>query len=207
MRLLLPFLLLISACSPVATASQQDRGTSDSPIALTISLYVVESSDGPGSPSSSQRTPAELEGIFSRMETIWDQANVDLELASSATITAPEAVLFDLASGDTNSFFNAASAGVIVIPEPGAILGFYVKQIGSANGLTPLGTRIFFVADDPSVNDERVSSHEVGHILGLNHTRDDASRLMYSGTNGTGLTDEEAVVARYGATAILDGVR
>ena len=204
MRLLVPLLLLLAACSPVATAGQ-DQG--NQPVEMSLSLYVVQSDEGASSPASSQRTAAELKVIFTRMRTIWERADVALTLTSAETITAPETVLNDLAAGDTRSFFDAASTGAITIPAPGTILGFYVKAIGTANGLTPLGTRVFFVADDPTVNDERVSSHEIGHILGLSHTLNDATRLMYSGTNGTDLTDEESTVARYGATAILAGVR
>jgi hypothetical protein len=167
----------------------------------------VHSVDGPESEPSSQRTVAELNEVFSRMQAIWEPAGINLTLASSAVITAPGSVLQDLSAGSTSSFFDLASAGAIAVPDPGTILGFYVKEIGTVNGLTPLGTRVFFVADEPSVHDERVSSHEIGHILGLSHTLNDAGRLMYSGTNGMDLTEEESTVARYGANAILSGTR
>ena len=206
-RLLIPFLLLLAACSPAVSGVQPDQGPERDAVTMSVSLHVVLSEEGAASPSSSQRSTQELEDIFSRMQIIWNQAGIDLTLESTSAITASESVLQDLAGGDTRSFFDAAGAGVIAIPDHGTILGFYVKEIGSANGLTPLGTRAYFVADDPSVNDERVSSHEIGHILGLSHTLNDASRLMYSGTNGTDITREESVVARYGAAAILEGVR
>ena len=61
--------------------------------------------------------------------------------------------------------------------------------------------------DTPSVYDERVTSHEIGHILGLHHVLDDAGRLLYSGTNGMSLTEEEQAVARYAAEGLLAGVR
>ena len=111
------------------------------------------------------------------------------EMAPVARIDAPTPVSNDLALGDTAAFLQ--SAGNLTIPEPATINGFYVNQIGTANGVAPFGARIFFVADNPTVNDERVSSHEVGHILGLHHDLEDDGHLMFSGTNGTQLTDDE----------------
>ena len=68
-------------------------------------------------------------------------------------------------------------------------------------------SRTFFVIDEPSVFDRRVSSHEVAHMLGLHHVLDDPGRLLYSGTNGMVLTGDEATVARYFAQGINRGVR
>ena len=63
------------------------------------------------------------------------------------------------------------------------------------------------VIGEPSVFDRRVSSHEVGHILGLRHTRADRGRLLYSGTNGMTLTPEEIVLARYVTIKLLKAKR
>ncbi len=73
--------------------------------------------------------------------------------------------------------------------------------------MAPLGTRTFFVTDEPSVHDERVSNHEIGHILGLHHTTDDSGRLMFSGTNGMEFSEAEIATARYTAEGIIDGNR
>lgn len=95
----------------------------------------------------------------------------------------------------------------INLPLFAPIVGFYVRDLGGPNGINPANSNTFFVMDTPSVHDERVTSHEIGHILGLHHVLDDAGRLMYSGTNGTALSDEEQAVARYSAKGILDRVR
>ena len=63
------------------------------------------------------------------------------------------------------------------------------------------------VIDEPTVFDHRVSSHEVGHILGIKHTGADRGRLLYSGTNGMTLTQEEITLSRYIAMELLKAKR
>ena len=55
--------------------------------------------------------------------------------------------------------------------------------------------------------DRRVSSHEVGHILGLEHNLSDQGRLLYPGTNGMALTLEEVEIARETTSNLTDGIR
>jgi hypothetical protein len=173
-----------------------------------MSMYVLDDIDGGESSAlSSQRQVAEIEEVATRMNAIWDQAAIELVIDTVTRIDVPAAVLTDLAAGDTFSFLEAAASGAFAVPNPATINGFYVRQIGTANGLAPLRSRVFFVADEPTVHDERVSSHELGHILGLHHDLANAGRLMFSGTNGTELTTEQVNAARYTATGILDGVR
>lgn len=209
MRFFVPLVLLLSACSNTgASSAPSDVLPNDDPIVISMSLYIVDDADG-GSDSqlSSQREVDEIEKIAGLMNSIWMQAGIELSVETIARIEVPAAVLIDLAGGDTTSFVAAATQGVFSVPGPSLINGFYLRRIGTANGLTPLGTRIFFVADEPTVNDERVSSHEIGHIFGLHHVLDSSSRLMFSGTNGTTLNAEEQSVARYSVEGILDGVR
>ena len=84
------------------------------------------------------------------------------------------------------------------------LFGFYVREAFEFNGFAPNGILVFFVADEPTVLYERVSSHETGHILGLAHARSDPSRLMFSGTNGIILTGAEQRRARATALEILN---
>jgi len=209
MRFFVVFLLFATACGPIeATSDFRADSVRNGPLQISMSLYVVDDADGrPESSLSSNRSLAEVSEIAERMKTIWDQAGIDLVIETVARIEASADVVAALGAGDTSSFINRAASGAISIPAPGTINGFYVARIGTANGMTPFGTRLFFVADNPSVDDERVSSHEIGHILGLHHALDDANRLMFSGTNGTDLTDQEITVARYSVSGVLDGRR
>ena len=75
------------------------------------------------------------------------------------------------------------------------------------NGVAPAGTHVALMIDEPTVDDERVTAHELGHHLGLHHVGSDRGRLLFPGTNGRRLTQEEADVARYVARGLLDGVR
>ncbi len=173
-----------------------------------MSLYVVDAAEGESkSPLSSQRTLAELDDIVASMQAIWDQAGIELLISTITRIEAPPQVLADLGRGETAGFLNGMYSGTIDVPDPGSINGFYVRSLGRINGVAPLGTRTFLVTDEPSVHDARVSSHEIGHILGLHHATDDSDRLMFSGTNGVALSEAEIGTARYTANGIADGVR
>jgi len=207
--LIVSIALVASSCSLAdAEAPETTIVENLDPIAISMSLYVVDDESNPeSSPLSSARETDEIASIAQRIQGIWLEAGVELTIRTISRITAPAEVLQQVARGETSGFVEAAVNGTLSVPEPAIINGFYVRQVGTANGVTPLGTRIFFVTDRPSVLDERVSSHEIGHILGLHHTQQDAGRLMFSGTNGMSFTDQEVDVARYGATGILDGNR
>jgi len=204
-----PLLLLAAACTSTdASAAPPADSIPEEPIRLSMSLYIVDDADsGSTSPLSSERSVADVDKIAQRMQEIWEQAGIELAIATVSHIEAPRDTLVDLGNGDTSSFLAAARSGAMAIPNVATINGFYAASIGTANGMTPSGTHLFFVTDAPSVPDERVSSHEIGHILGLHHVLEDPDRLMFSGTEGITLTDWETAVARYAALGILDGVR
>jgi len=192
--------------SPIAVAAE--GLPRETPVTVPLSLYLVhDATDAAGSSLSSQRTEEDLEIISRNMGVVWSQANVVFDPVNIETVQVPPDVLEAIALGlDTTAFFDQVG-DTFEIPNASAVNGFYVRTAGQANGFAPIGSRVFFVIDEPSVNDERVSSHEVGHILGLHHQLDDPETLMFSGTNGTILNEDEIVVARYTAQGVLDGVR
>ena len=188
---------------PVETA-QED---SSEQITIGLSMYLlVDDLDDPNPAVSSARTKAELVEILEGMNEIWGQANVRLELAALETMVVNRDVLKEVGAGNTRAFFDRLGESIPLDdsgPDAGLISGFYTRRIGGPNGLTPLGSRWYMVMDEPSVCDHRVSSHEVGHILGLRHTLGSQARLLYPGTNGMKLSDEEITLARYVAMELL----
>lgn len=206
--LMVLIILLASSIMPQASyTSAQDDSDIRETLILPISMYVVVVEDDIESEYSSQRTTADLEEILEKANEIWAQADIQLELVNVETIEVPLDVILALAFyRDLEPFLEQAGVEFDV-PQPALINGFYMQDIGGANGLTPFNARIFFVMDEPSVFDERVTSHEVGHILGLYHTLEDQNRLIYPGTNGLILSEEEIVVVRYMAKGLLAGLR
>ena len=212
----LPAIGLVGCGVAVEAASERTTSTlpeitappPEEPIAVSLSLYLVEEAgSGAAAALSSQRTEEGLSIIAADMGEVWAQANVLFDPITIETIQIPTDVLQPIAAGlDSGPFFDQVGRS-FDISNPSEVNGFYVRTAGRANGFAPSGSRVFFVIDEPSVHDERVSSHEVGHIFGLHHQLDDPGTLMFSGTNGTVLTEDEIVVARYGAQGVLDGVR
>ena len=176
-------------------------------ISLSISLYLlVDDKEEPDPKISTHRTEEDLREILEGMNDIWSQADIRLELQTIESVEVPEAILQGMLAGNLEPFFREVGDS-IALPQASTINGFYLRSIGGSNGINPFRSRTFFVIDEPTVFDRRVSSHEVGHILGLNHVLGDPGRLLFSGTNGMTLTEDEATVARYFAQGIIQGVR
>ena len=192
----------VTGDGPTSVGSQQDQNQLET-ITIPISIYIVDDQEGQ---LSSTRTVEQLEGIYEKVNEIWAPAGIVIDVRSIQRVQFPQSVLSSIVNGDFRPLRDNVGRD-FDIPDPSLLNGFYAQEIGGPNGIVPFDARLFFVNDNPSVHHERVTSHEIGHILGLHHTLFDQGRLMFSGTNGMNLTDEEITVARYYAQGILDRLR
>ena len=202
-------MLVLAGCAGEVTAAESETAASSptierSEIRLPLSLYVVTDGDNADSGLSSVRTTEQAAAIAVDIGALWAAADIIFDPVNVREIQVPSDVLRAIADSlDARPFFEQVG-GTFDVPDAGVVNGFLVRSAGGVNGFAPDLSRVFFVVDQPTVFDERVSSHEIGHIFGLRHALDDPGRLMFSGTNGIDLDEEEQVVARYGALGLLD---
>ncbi len=196
-------LLAASATSTTTVDALAADTTSQEPIVIALTLHRLLDDGELGT----MRTSGELDDIGQRINEIWAQANIVFEPLLVRDLVVPTAVLAPIVSNGNIDPLIDAFRSSIEISDPGVFNGFFLSSAFGVNGFAPSGVRAFFVVDEPTVHDERVTSHEIGHLLGLHHNADDPERLMFSGTNGTTLDSVEQVVARYIAQGVLDGQR
>ena len=160
-------------------------------LSLPISVYILDDRNGE---LSSTRTTEQLLEVFQNVNEIWLQAGIKFEIKYIGRIELPSNILKELTNGNYNPFLTGMDHE-FQISKPSLLNAFYTSSIGQVNGIAAR-SNMFFVTDFPSVRHERVTAHEIGHLLGLGHAHRDTARLMYSGTNGMILTKEEIKTAR-----------
>lgn len=176
-------------------------------LTLPVRVHLMQSEAMPAMHTTLVET--DIRRIFGKVNTIWAQAGIQFEIESIGPTTAielkPEMRL--------KSEFERVKA---MIPKDRlseqAIDVCYVKQVGP-NG--------FYYGEPVVVKDTaklkevqggldeplpRVTSHEIGHALGLAH-RQDLTNLMQSGTTGFSLNEAEITTARARAQERLNQSR
>jgi hypothetical protein len=204
------------ADSPVAATSEasivadaQPSGETapqrvDEQVPLALEVYIADDANGD---LSSRRTATEVAEIMGDVADIWAEAGVIVVVETVERLDVSGEALVALDRTQLGPFFADVSASGAAGSRTGVISAVFVRGIGGPNGIASSGTRSIIVIDNPSVHDERVTAHEIGHVLALHHALDDSERLLFPGTNGMTLTAEEILVANYAARGYAEGVR
>ena len=180
-------LCLLSAGGQATT----NRFSFDDYLLVPVRIHLLQAIDSPAIHTT--LTSADITRILGKMNGVWAQAGLHFYLESLVREDAREA--------DPQPEGRSGRPGLLGLrPSQSSASNmfhlYYVKQM-SVNGIC--FPEAIFVKDTASLRkveggiDEpipRVSSHELGHALGLPH-RQNTTNLMASGTTGTWLNDEE----------------
>jgi len=135
----------------------------------------------------SARTHADIDRVMKSAEEIWKQAGIlfNYEIVDTEFDESTEAAIYgeDYEKVYLEDYYREDTINV-----------FFVNAL-PANGIA-IYPSAAFVNDRTSVNDFRATAHEIGHLLGLEHTLASQTRLLYRGVNGTLLIPAEIDLAR-----------
>lgn len=169
-------------------------------IAIPLRIHLVQSDKE--SALNTTMTEDDVKRVLGKVNKIWSQANIRFEVES---IEKTAAVYNPDAKKDSTDRWVVTAMPKECLLKNGLNI-FYVKEL-TPNGF--FGNGLIFVKDTaklaevPGGVDEplpRVTSHEIGHALGLPH-RQDLTNLMASGKTGFLLNTKEIETARATAAA------
>lgn len=192
------------AASAALAEEAGPRRQFDDFLLLPVRVHLLSSPDEAA--VATTLTEQDIDRILAKINGIWSQAGVHFWLES---LVREEAVA---AKGFAEAEKLRPGTRLLALrPDPTktdrALHLYYIKAMNS-NGIY-LGPAMFVkdtaeLRSVPGGIDEplpRVSSHEIGHALGLPH-RQDTTNLMASGTTGTSLNSAEVDIARAKAKAL-----
>lgn len=163
-------------------------------ISVPVDVYIIKYDD---ESFSSARDEENINEVFRKVNDLWSQANIHIDVRKIDIVIANDISYYY----DLNLLLsNMVKSGNY---DSNSINAYFAKTLQGPNGIAFPGNRIM-IADRTSVYDYRATSHEIGHVLGLQHVGP-ISRLMAMGVNGFDLSKEEINIARGNALILFSG--
>lgn len=196
------FFALLCAANLLRAASGSGTAGERPPLSVSARVHLVQSDKEPA--LNTTLTEEDVRRIFDKVNMIWSQAHIHVELESVCKATAVY---------DPNARKDIGYGWVIAaLPRDNLLKNglniFYVKEL-TDNGFHSGSTGFIVVKDSaklaevPGGIDEpipRVTSHEIGHAFSLQH-RQEVINLMASKKSGYALNEAEITQARAAALA------
>ena len=161
-------------------------------IIIPVDVYIIKYDE---QDLSSARDEENILDVFENVNRLWSQANIYVEIVKIENITI----------NGSSYYYNLNSFLSYMVEmgnyNPNRINAYFAESLHGPIGIAFPGNRIM-VADRKSVYDFRATSHEIGHVLGLQHVGP-VSRLMARGVNGFDLILEEIEIARSNALKLV----
>ncbi len=167
-----------------SVSEQQIQREELTQLTIPIEVNVVSGTDR----TDTTRDRFEVEQIMQQSGQIWSQAGISLDYEIVETQLSPEA-----SDSVDNGHFTA------LIEEYGfkqdKLQLFFVRELNGIYGIAIPGG-IALVSDIIPQGSFRTTAHEIGHLLGLPHTPESRTKLLYPGATGIELSDTEINIAR-----------
>lgn len=155
-------------------------------LTLPVEVYILNGGD-----QGSTRTVEDVRDLVADADEIWNQAAIDLTLSDIQIIEASDEEIQNFLNDPTS----IASEVEVGNTESQPVKIVLTRTLSGINGVAFGGLDTVAVADYTTYLDFRVLAHEIGHVLSLDHDNNRSS-LMYQGSRGMTLTDEEINQAR-----------
>ena len=189
------FSLILPLISVLLSASTLPSAEDHSTLIIPVRIHLVHSDQDPA--FTTTLTEVDIHRIMGKVNTIWAQAHIRFAIESIGKTEA----LKPLKESDPGTFGSVVEAMPKARLLEKGINIFYVKE------LTPSGfysQGLIFVKDTARLTEvtggldepiPRVTAHEIGHALNLQH-RQEVTNLMASGKNGYSLNAAEITATR-----------